>query len=268
MIEQIKEHIDSLLRDAPQTRYVEELREELLADCLAKYEDLITSGMSPAGAYREVIGGIGDIQELLSHYKDDHAQNGGGVYVKKSKNAIYILLGIAFYVIAAVASAIYRFVGLRRLGGLTMFSCLAVGTVIIAYGIWLILPKYLEKYGNGTNKYGDTENRKKLLGHASSALWCSVVVLYMIVSFISGAWHITWIVFILGAAVQCLLSAWMLPHTKSNSYTGAFWNIVVAVYMMISFAGSWWHISWVIFPLAVAAQQGFKFYTSWNKVKR
>ena len=267
MIEQIKEHINFLLQNAPKTRYVEELREEILADCMEKYADLIASGMSPGEAYKEVISGIGDIQELLSHFEEDKAKNSSSVHAGKSKNAVYILAGICFYIIAAVASAIYRFVGFQRLGSLTMFSSLTVGTVLIIYGIWLILPKYLDKHGK-TNMNNDIENNKKLLGYASSTLWSIMAVLYVIISFTSNAWHVTWVIFIFGAAIQCLLSAWILPHTKSNSYSGAFWNIVVAIYIMISFAGNWWHMSWVIFPLAVAVHQGMKFYISWNDAKR
>ena len=267
MIEQIREHIDLLFRYAPRTKYVEELREELIADSLEKYADLIASGMSPGEAYREVIGGIGDISELINHFEKDKANSSGSPYTRKSNNAIYIWIGIALYVIAAVASAVYRFIGFQRLGSLTMFSSLAVGTAIIIYGIWLILPKYTEKHGKSNDAYYDMKSQKKLMGYASSVLWCMVVVLYVIISFISNAWHITWVIFLFGAAVQCLLSAWILPHTKSNSYTGAFWNIVVAIYIMISFAVNWWHISWVIFPLAVAVQQGMKFYFSWNREK-
>ena len=65
MTDKISEHLDMLLENAPKTRRVEEMRQELLSGCLDKYEDLIADGMSAEEAFLEVAEGIGDVNELL-----------------------------------------------------------------------------------------------------------------------------------------------------------------------------------------------------------
>ena len=69
MKERIKEHIDNLLKNAPRTRRVVDLHEELLSGCLDKYDDLVASGAHEEDAYNEVISGIGDIEELIGTQK-------------------------------------------------------------------------------------------------------------------------------------------------------------------------------------------------------
>ena len=51
MKEKIRAHIDGLFEGAPQTKRVYELREELFANLLEKYGDLIAKGYSDCVAY-------------------------------------------------------------------------------------------------------------------------------------------------------------------------------------------------------------------------
>ncbi|MDN5315285.1 MAG: hypothetical protein PWP10_4035, partial [Clostridiales bacterium] len=69
MKEKITTHIAQLFADAPENRQVNDLREELLANSLSKYDDLIDQGISSEEAYRNVISGIGDISGLLSQLR-------------------------------------------------------------------------------------------------------------------------------------------------------------------------------------------------------
>jgi len=48
--------------------------------------------------------------------------------------------------------------------------------------------------------------RKSLRRAISTALWSILVALYFIVSFWSSAWHLTWIVFMFGAAIEALIN--------------------------------------------------------------
>jgi hypothetical protein len=65
MTEKIKDYVEDLLKDAPRTRRVVDLQEELLSGCLDKYADLTASGVDPEAAYDAVIAGIGDVDELI-----------------------------------------------------------------------------------------------------------------------------------------------------------------------------------------------------------
>ncbi|NCC48302.1 MAG: hypothetical protein EOM13_04550 [Clostridia bacterium] len=69
MKDRIKTHIENLFADVPENRQINDLREELLANGLSKYDDLIEQGMTPEDAYRSVISGIGDMTGLLSQLR-------------------------------------------------------------------------------------------------------------------------------------------------------------------------------------------------------
>ena len=52
----------------------------------------------------------------------------------------------------------------------------------------------------------DDKDRKALRKAISSALWAITVALYLIISFMTHAWYITWIIFIISAAVESLIN--------------------------------------------------------------
>lgn len=52
-------------RRSPANLRLAELKEELILNTCEKYDDLITAGRSPEAAYRLAVEGIGDISELL-----------------------------------------------------------------------------------------------------------------------------------------------------------------------------------------------------------
>jgi len=43
-------------------------------------------------------------------------------------------------------------------------------------------------------------------GAISTALWSLILVLYFIISFTTGAWHITWVIFIVGGLLESLIN--------------------------------------------------------------
>lgn len=48
---------------------------------------------------------------------------------------------------------------------------------------------------------------KQIKGSLEGLMWLLIVIFYFLVSFTTHAWYITWIVFLGGAAVECLLDA-------------------------------------------------------------
>ena len=54
------------------------------------------------------------------------------------------------------------------------------------------------------------KNKKKknpALKAVSSALWTLTVVVYILISFITFAWHITWMIFLIAAAIDNIIDA-------------------------------------------------------------
>ena len=90
-----------------------------------------------------------------------------------------------------------------------------------------------------------------------SALWMLMTVVYFLLSFRTGAWHVTWIIFIVGASINCMISAWLAAQKKGfwasrGGVQGAMWTLMTAAYFLISFMTGAWHITWLVFLIAAA----------------
>lgn len=70
MIDRIRGFLDSAFESAPQTAKVQELKEELFANLVDKYNDQLRQGRAPEEAYQIVIGGIGDLDELIASVRE------------------------------------------------------------------------------------------------------------------------------------------------------------------------------------------------------
>ncbi|MCL2323741.1 MAG: permease prefix domain 1-containing protein [Oscillospiraceae bacterium] len=217
MIERIKEHIFKLFETAPKTSRVNEAKEELLAGCIDKYNDLIKQGKSEEEAYAEVIAGIGDVNELLStilesnqNYKQDNSQSS---YNPPKPKPSFIRSDTDENEKNKILNKSLR-------GPIT--STMWLGTVVIYLLIsfitnrwditWLIFPLAVV-----VQMFVDyTFSRSKFKrGHMISILWTSCVFIYLFVSMVTGAWGITWILFLIAVAVQQAIILYF-AYKKSN----------------------------------------------------
>lgn len=59
---------------------------------------------------------------------------------------------------------------------------------------------------NGGNHHHDDGGNPRYAA-VSAAVWTVILVVYLLISFFFKAWRYTWIIFIIGAAVQSVLHA-------------------------------------------------------------
>ncbi len=95
-----------------------------------------------------------------------------------------------------------------------------------------------------------------------SAMWLIITALYFILSFTTHAWYITWMIFLVGAALSQLIRAALMDESMQNqpatreerqkAYTSALWLIIVILYFVISFTTRAWPITWIIFLIGAA----------------
>lgn len=52
-----------------------------------------------------------------------------------------------------------------------------------------------------------SSDQKKLYKAIKSAIMSLMVVIYIVVSFTTHAWHITWVIFLIGAAIENIVKA-------------------------------------------------------------
>lgn len=62
----------------------------------------------------------------------------------------------------------------------------------------------------------DTKDQKQMRGAISSALWSLIVVLYFIISFTTRAWHVSWIIFVVGGLVESLINIFFAMQRKGR----------------------------------------------------
>ncbi len=244
----LKDYIDTIFTDAPQTYRAYELKEEMYNHLCEKYDDLISEGRTPAAAYHAVISGVGDISELIEELK---REAGGGTterhhndakppkppkqeryytseeqeIIRKYRNrgAIMTSVSVAMYTICwlplVILGALWDNVG-GIVGLCIMFLMIAAATALnIIHG--MTKPECLRNGGSSEDDDDDDDDydeedrdthskkgsRHPVYRAISSALWCLTVVVYLGVSFLSGAWHITWLIFLIVTAIDNIIKA-------------------------------------------------------------
>lgn len=95
----IKGYIDTIFKNVTVTRYSEELKDELTANLLARYEDNIASGMSENEAFNEAIISIGDVNELIASIALDEkfVEEKRMYQTRNAKWTIYYLCNSSYY---------------------------------------------------------------------------------------------------------------------------------------------------------------------------
>ena len=81
-------------------------------------------------------------------------------------------------------------------------------------------PKYLKEDDTMVEEFrewqADTQERKQMRGAVSTALWTLILVLFFIFSFTTMMWHISWVIFIIGALVESLINIFFAMQKKGR----------------------------------------------------
>lgn len=239
MNERINNHIEKLFEAAPKTRKAFELKEELLANSEERYQDLITDGVNPEDAIRNVIVSLGNVTELFQGLEDispeDRTEYNN--YVKKS--AIFKTVAAGIYIFSLVV--LFYFIYLDQITNtpLTNMINYNVGTngpnlillgIIIAVLIDIIptcmlvyitsiAPKYKKQEDTVVEEFKEWNRNsghlKSVRNAASGVLWTGAVLLYFTISIATYLWYATWIVFLVAACLQMIII--LLYRMKESS---------------------------------------------------
>lgn len=207
MIEELKKYIDELFKDAPKTRAAYELKEELLANSSDRYFDLVEDGIAENEALDIVIHSIGDIDQLFSAEAVKSKDTARDEETRK-KVALYKSIAIGMYIMGfAFAVAIDEFTRFPSLGPIVMLVMIALATCILVY-VGMAYPKY--KKADDTvveefKEWNSSQKKKKAIkSSVNTIIWMIITVLYFIISFATFAWHVTWIIFLVGVCAQAI----------------------------------------------------------------
>ena len=238
----------------------EDTKQEILQNTLDRYDDLIAEGKSPEAAYRLAITGIGDVGEILGRndtvlaaVPEAQKDTGRDTPAKKLLRAI----AVGLYILCPLPLFVLGEMGMNTFGLCGTLCFVAVATVLI------ILGSKKSDDGSRQEEEDDDEPKSELGKSISGLIWAIGLAVYLIVSFLTMAWHITWVIFPILGAVNALACA-MIPTENPSpvqrnrrlkkSVSNMIWAIGLALYFIISFATMAWYITWVIFPIIGAVQ--------------
>ena len=203
---QLEKYVELLFAGSPAS---EDMMQEILQNTLDKYDDYIAQGKSPEAAYRLAISGIGDISELLgqeqnapvpqspTHTNTDYR----GRPIKPMWKKVLTAVAVGLYILCAVPLIILSEAGYDTLGVISAISIAAVATVaiIIASG----------GESNTQKEKDDDEDRNQppMQKAINSLVDVLGLIAYLFISFQTGAWHITWVIFPIIAALNGIVRA-------------------------------------------------------------
>ena len=201
MREQLIQYVNLLFAGAIDC---EEVKQEILQNTLDRFDDLVAQGKSPEAAYRLAIAGIGDINEILGAAIHAPAASATPVQTVQPETEEDIRRkkiragAIALYIICALPLIILSQFGLDNLG-----LCLTL--LIVAFATYLMII-------TGRKDDDDDEKESKEAKHPlkesiGNIIWVGGLILYFALSFYSGAWHITWLIFPIMACARGLSDA-------------------------------------------------------------
>lgn len=194
MRNQLVSYIDLLFAGNPGT---EEIKQEILQNTLDRYDDLIGAGKTPEAAYSLAISGIGDIGEILGG--TNGAEQAAPVSeehkaVGKTNEKLMSAIAVALYILCPVPVMIFQ----DALG-----VCLLLVLVALATGLLIFVGR-----GRVQAEVSQTP-QNKLRRSVYAAINACAVAVYLVVSFMTGAWFITWLIFPIMGAIKGLVNACM-----------------------------------------------------------
>jgi hypothetical protein len=207
MEEKIRKYVEGLFADAPKTKKTIELRQEIYTNLIDKYNDLRGSGATEEEAYEIVKTSVGNVDELLESLyektKEDRMEN----ELLKKKAAKYNSISVTLYIASPIFIIAFVAVGNWMPGLILLLGCIAVATGIKVYSNSIY--SYEKEDDTLVEEFkewkAENKGRVEKKNTYSGVLWLLIVVAYFLISFGTGAGGITWVIFLIGAAIEQLI---------------------------------------------------------------
>ena len=215
MREQLIQYVELLFAGAGGC---EDMKQEILQNTLDRYDDLIAEGKVPEAAYRLAIAGIGDINEILGTQNQDVPAVSYAWIKKETKDndtptkKLMRAIAIGLYILCPLPMFILAELGMETIGLCGTLSIVAVATVLIILG-----GKKSDKDDREETDSGPLTPSQELRKAIHSIINTVGLVLYFILSFATGAWYITWLIFPIMGAVWGLTKA-ILDLKEATEY--------------------------------------------------
>ena len=194
MREQLIQYVNLLFAGASGA---EDIKQEILQNTLDRYDDLVSQGKSPQAAYQLAISGIGDIHEILGSRPEDPVKATpspsaasfiqADVELKDDKkNKLIKAIAIACLILSAIPILLLE-------NSIGVCACLAM--VAVAVVVLIVSDKDSEEKPRTTASEQTKHTRSAINRGITGGIWGTGLCAYFLLSFSTGAWHITWLLF-------------------------------------------------------------------------
>lgn len=197
---QLQQYVELLFAGAPDS---EDIKQEILQNTLDRYDDLIDQGKVPEAAYRLAISGIGDINEILGTPQTSPilpAPQSVDTVQENPERKKNRAAAIGLYIASPIPLLI-----LSELGYSTMGLCFTL--LLVAAATAVILMNKAPSQDEDPSQEEVSSPRQALHESVKSLMGILTLVIYLGISFATGAWYITWLIFPLSGAVKGLIKA-------------------------------------------------------------
>ena len=185
MRDKLQQYVELLFAGAANC---EDIQQEILLNTLDRYDDLIAEGKVPEAAYRLAIAGIGDINEILGANpplpplpaSPQKTANTEQEAEKRKKKAI----AVGLYILSPIPLFFFCELEKSTLGLCGTLCLVAIATVLMVL--------------SSSHKTDDHKAEEKVLTPSQQKcriVWLCGTLLYLVLSFATQAWFITWLVF-------------------------------------------------------------------------
>lgn len=211
MKERLRDCIDILFEDAPETANTFELKEEIYLNLLDKYNDLIEAGRSEEAAYNIAVSSIGDVRELIDSLKNKNITGSAEKIEEekqkaKTRSALFVAIAVMLYILCLVPLFILQ----NESGLIFMFVFIASATGLLIFDN-MTKSKYIKADDSIVEEFKEWKSKNKgknnVIKAISAALWSITTAIYLIISVLTMAWHITWIIFLIAGSIEAIIKA-------------------------------------------------------------
>lgn len=215
----IRTYMDQIFESAPHTQRAYEMKIELTQNLIDKYYALVEEGKSPEDAYHLTVTSLGDVRELFAQLEDDEEGNPvpPPVYYPQEqpnqKRALLRVLAVMLYILS-VAPVVLMDQLFGDWGGsvgiVCMFGMIAAATGLLVYDRYTHPKAVQPAPGTVVEDFRQWQGKKARKKHwvaaFNGAFWPLVLAFYFLISFATGRWYITWVVFLIAPAVDIIVN--------------------------------------------------------------
>lgn len=205
MREQLISYVDLLFAA---TDDAEEIKQEILQNTLDRYDDLVAQGKTPQAAYSLAISGIGDINEILEHTNTSISADVSPAPIQPTQpdqnKKLMRAVAVGMYICCVIPVIVLGTYGNAILGVVLMFLLIAAATVLM-----ILADDGKDKKENDCGCDSARTPIDPLRRTIRKIITTAAVCVFLLLSFATGAWYVTWLIFPIAGALNQLINACM-----------------------------------------------------------